>query len=283
MKGRARLWLSIISVGIVLTATVLTAFASAPDTRKAEINSSLLQSSAPDAARSAAKGCTKIQASDPSLWYETDTDGNVNEQNTVELYPTGTNTIAAGFEYNCIPSKLTLTVIYYFGGTDTEPVFTDKEAVKADSQTGSFYWSIGTKDQSALPEGDWQVQWYGNKQLISSGEVMVGEQDGKKEVTVQGTITDGKTKKPIKSAGFFILNPGVTAEDWANNDFAETDVYSFGQGDAKGKFVCDKKIARNETYAVIAVAKGYKSSSQDDFMVDDQQPDPVNLTIKLYK
>ena len=282
MKGHTRLWLSIVSVGVVLTASVLTAFASAPDTRRAEVNGSLLQTSAPSAAPSAAKGCAKIQASDPSLWYETDTDGNVTE-NAVESYPTGTNTIAAGFEYNCVPSKLTLTVIYYFGGFDTEPVFTDKEAVTADSQPGSFYWAIGTKDQSPLPEGAWQVQWYGNKALISSGEVMVGQEDGKKEVTVQGTIMDGKTKKPIKKASFYILNPGISSEDWTNNGEPEEDVFSSAQTDAKGKFVCDKKIARNETYTIIATAKGYKASAQDDFTVGDDQPDPVNLTIKLSK
>src|SRR4030042_535049 len=78
----------------------------------------------------AAGKCTKMKVSDQALWFATDKKGNVYEDKVVDKYPTGTTTIASGFEYNCIPKNTTLTVVYYYGGSDTEPVFTDspKEA-----------------------------------------------------------------------------------------------------------------------------------------------------------
>ena len=45
----------------------------------------------------------------------------------------------------------------------------------------------------------------------------------------------------------------------------------------------EQKLERNTTYSVIVAAKGYQLVVADDFVIDDQQEDPVDLTIKMYK
>ena len=102
-------------------------------------------------------------------------------------------------------------------------------------------------------------------------------------MTVQGTVVDGKTKKPIAGALFIVLNTGVTAQQWSDKDFPTEDVFTGAQTDTKGQFVCQQQLERNVTYSVLVGAKGYQLIVADDFVVDDQQPDPVELTIKMYK
>ncbi|PWH20232.1 MAG: hypothetical protein DDG58_03125 [Ardenticatenia bacterium] len=318
-----KVFLSILSTLVLVLVSVLGAFASTPAWRAAAGN---VESAGNDALPQAA-ACTKMQISNPALWFATDKKGNVYPDKIVKRYPTGTTVIASGFEYNCIPKNTTIGVVYYYGGFDTEPVFSDSHKESPDNKSGVFWWYIGYEDGSPLPEGDWQVEWYINKKLASKGEITVGggtkddiepleteeatEEEATEEeevteeepsdvediwdfgeeeeepvaetVTVQGKIIDGKTKKPIADALFVVLNPGVGMQEWADKDFAEEDVYTGAKTDTRGQFTCPKELERNVTYTVVVAAKGYQIIVAEDFIIDEQQEDPVVLTIKMYK
>ncbi len=317
MKTQTKVFLSIVSILVLALVSVLGAFASPPAWRAATGNAVVTENDAlPQAA-----ACTKMQISDPALWFATDKKGNVYPDKIVKQYPTGTTIIASGFEYNCIPKNTTIGVVYYYGGFDTEPVFSDSQKESPDNKSGVFWWYIGYEDGSPLPEGDWQVEWYINKKLASKGEITVGggtkddiepleteeateggvteeepsdiediwdfgeeeEEPAAETVTVQGKVIDGKTKKPIAGALFVVLNPGVGMQGWADKDFPEEDVYTAAQTDTRGQFTCPKELERNVTYTVVVAAKGYQMIVAEDFMIDEQQEDPVVLTIKMYK
>ncbi len=323
MKRQIKLLLAVVGVLTILVATVFTAFASSKPTLQwieadnrplAAAESSLLagvgELSPP------AQGCSAMEVSEPALWYATDEEGNVYGDYVVDEYPSGTTTIASGFEYGCIPKDTTLTVVYYYGGFDTEPVFVDSSKESPDKASGTYWWYIGTSDGSGLAEGDWQVEWYHNKEFLTYGEITLGggaysdvdETDGIVEpdqdefdlndifdfsddqetyttdaVTVQGTVYDGKTKKPIQGAVFIILTPGVTVDEWATADFPAEDIFSAGEADSKGTFVCDVLVERNVTYSVVVGAEGYQMVTVDDFLIPDEEEDPVDLTIKMYQ
>lgn len=317
MKTQMKVFLSLLSTMVLVLVSVLGAFASTPTWRAAADSAGL----AGDDALPQAAACTKMQISNPALWFATDKKGNVYPDKIVKRYPTGTTVIASGFEYNCIPKNTTIGVVYYYGGFDTEPVFSDSQKQSPDNKSGVFWWYIGYQDGSPLPEGDWQVEWYINKKLASKGEITVGggtkkdieplesEEEPTEEVTeeepsdiediwdfgeeeqepvaetvtVQGKIIDGKTKKPIAGALFVVLNPGVGMQEWAQKDFAEKDVYTAAQTDTRGQFTCPRPLERNVTYTVAVAAKGYQMIVAEDFVIDEQQEDPVVLTIKMYK
>jgi len=327
MKTQTKVFLSILSTLVLMLVSVLGAFASTPAWRAAAGNAVLAKNDGlPQAA-----ACTNMQISNPALWFATDKKGNVYPDKIIKQYPTGTSVIASGFEYNCIPKNTTIGVVYYYGGFNTEPVFSDSKKESPENKSGVFWWYIGYEDGSPLPEGDWQVEWYINKKLASKGEITVG--GGKKEdikplpteeeqpteeateepteekvaeeepsgvediwdfgeeekqpaaetVTVQGKVIDGKTKKPIAGALFVVLNPGVGMQEWADKDFAEEDIYTGAKTDTRGQFTCPKELERNVTYTVAVAAKGYQLIVAEDFVIDEQQEDPVNLTIKMYK
>ncbi len=322
MKRQIKLLLAVVGVLIILVATVFTAFASSkPTLQWIEADNRLL--AAADSSLLAgvgelsppAQGCRAMEVSEPALWYATDEEANVYEDYVVDEYPSGTTTIASGFEYGCVPKDTTLTVVYYYGGYDTEPVFVDSSKESPDNQSGTYWWYIGTGDGSGLAEGDWQVEWYRNKELLTYGEITLGggaysdvdetddivesDQDAfdlndifdfsddeetytTDAVTVQGTVVDGKTSNPIQGAILFVLTPGVTFDEWAAADFPAEDVFSGGETDSKGRFVCDVLVERNVTYSVVVGAEGYQLVDVDDFLISDEEEDPVEVTIKLY-
>ncbi len=328
MREQTKVFLAVLCTFGLLMTGALAASAGGPQWQPMVGNGTVLAEGA--AIPEGAGKCSKMQISDPALWFATDKKGNVYEDKIVDQYPTGTTTIASGFEYNCIPKNTTLTVVYYFGGFDTEPVFTDSSKESPSDKSGVYWWYIGYEDGTALPEGDWQVEWYINEKLASSGEITVGggtkddikdinqpteqveptkearpteeatEENGGTDindiwdfgdeeettadlVTVQGTVVDGKTKKAIAGALFIVLNPGVGAQEWADNEFPAEDVFTGSETDTKGQFVCDQKLERNVAYTVLVAAKGYQLIVAEDFAIDDEQPDPVDLTIKMYK
>ena len=325
MRGQIKVFLAVLcTLGLLMT-WAFAASAVGPQWQSAGNRTALAPGASGAIPEEAAK-CTKMQVSDPALWFAMDKDGNVYVDKVVDQYPTGTSYIASGFEYNCIPKNTTLTVVYYFGGSDTEPVFSDSAKEAADNSSGTYSWYIGYDDGDTLPEGDWQVEWYLNEKLLTSGEIPVGggtkddikdidkgteepkpteeaqpteestdttiddiwdfgddQNQPENTVTVQGTVVDGKTKKPIAKALFIVLNPGITAQQWSDKDFPTEDVYTGAETDTKGQFVTEQKLARNTTYSVIVGAKGYQLVVADDFVIDDKQEDPVDLTIKMYK
>lgn len=313
MNTQVKVFLATLSTLVLVLASVFTALAGGPQWQSA-VGSAVLSDEGANIPAQQGK-CTQMEISNPSLWFATDKDGNVFADKLVKQYPNGASYIAAGFEYNCIPKNTTVTIVYYYGGFDTEPVFTDSSKEKASNEGGTYWWYIGYDDGTPIPQGDWQVEWYINKKLASQGEVTVGggtkddvedigddtgdddstsiddiwnwgDDEGEDQaamVTVQGTVVDGKTKKAIAGAMFIALNPGVGAQEWVDAKFPTDDVYSAGQTDTKGEFVLSQPLERNVTYTVFVVAKGYQPIVAEDFMIDDQQEDPVDLTIKMYK
>ncbi len=297
MKAQIKLFLAVLATLTLLIASVFTAFAGGPQWQSAQpaamVHPAMAAPPLPGIGevRAQADDCDDMEAmevSDPALWFATDEDQIAYPDIVVESYPTGTNAVAAGFEYKCIPKGSNLTIIFKYGGFDAEPWVTASARLAPTNRPYVYHHMVYSTDGSAFIDSDFEVEFYLNEEPMTQGEIMLGEgkdgKDGKNEqATVQGTIVDGKTRKPIKGAIIFILEPGTTAEEWIKADMPEDELYTGAKTDAKGKFVCDRKIDRNVTYSVLVGAKGYKPLVADDFMVDEEDEDPVDLTIKLYK
>jgi bacillolysin len=100
---------------------------------------------------------------------------------------------------------------------------------------------------------------------------------GSEGVTVSGHITDYNTGDGISGATVYILNPGTSATDAADdNRVTEDEVYSSGVTDRDGLYSLDKPLERGQTYSAIVIAQGYYSIIADDVLqVDDSWPDVV--------
>ena len=225
--------------------------------------------------------CAEMQASEVA-WVTLTEDGDIDEQ--VEAYESGTNLITPVFEYDCVPRSVQIVTIFSLDG---EPVFSDKESLRSSNAGGLYGYPLGTTDGSPLDDGEWGVEFYNKKTLLTEGVVSIGEggggNDPSETVTVEGVVTDKKSRKPIKGAIIIILLPGITVQDWVDNDQSDEDVYTAGKTDSKGQFTLESPLEREVTYSIIVVAKKYKPLANDEFVIGADEEEPVQLTIKLTK
>lgn len=228
--------------------------------------------------------CSKMQAS-AVTWVTLTDEGDIDEE--IEgAYPTDTNLITPVFQYNCVPKKTSIVTVFKLDG---EEVFSDKESLKSSNAKGLYAYPLGTEDNSPLPEGQWTVEFYNSKTLLTEGSIFIGEDTGtgtttsSSKVTIEGKVTDKKSKKAIKGATILVLEPGVTVQDFIDGGQKEKDVFTAGQTDSKGQFVLADQLLRETGYSIIVVAKGYKATAADGFIISADEPDPVVLNITMNK
>jgi hypothetical protein len=229
--------------------------------------------------------CEKLTADVPALWFSTDSDGNVDTDTTVKDYPADTTVIAPGFRYPCAPENTEVVVIIYNQAYGSDPALVDKRELQASPTPDVFYYALTTPDGSPLQEGSWRVAFYVGKSVLTAGEILLGgaaSLDTAKQVVVQGTVTDLRTGQPVWQARIFVLNPGVSLQEFARNTRRE-DIFVQTRADAQGRFSLWKPLDRNVQYAMLIAADGYKLRGTDRLIIGDQAASPVNLDIKLVK
>jgi hypothetical protein len=311
MKYQLKLLTGISVMSILLLTTALGVSAEAPTWQSATTGAELTQPAPTTRLAPAGKGCTKMEVSDQALWFSVDEDGNVDSDQPVDSYPKGTTVIAAGFEYNCVPPRTTIVTVFYKGGLDTDPWYTDKDPLEASDSGGVYSYQISLKSGKPLPDDSYQVQFFNNKEALASGEVVVGgsgsglEINGNKQrdqnqgnqqekqkqnqrqsrdpnkVRIEGVVTDLRTGRPIPHAVFLVLNPGISVAQWADYAYAPSDILSYAETNRDGEFALAEELDRNQEYSTVTWALSYQGYYQDGFVVTEDDPDPYELTIEL--
>jgi hypothetical protein len=221
--------------------------------------------------------CTQMTAG-PVRWLDVDEEGTPGDE--VESYPSEVTRIYATFDYDCVPSKTTLTTILSYDG---KQVTTNKDKPKATDKADVWYiyYHYDNEDEY-FEDGEWTVEFFANGEPLASGTVMVGE-DPATQVSVVGSVIDGRSKKPIKGALVRVLNPGMLAQDFIDNDEPEDDVLTSATSSSTGKFALPEPIKRNTEYSIVVTAKGYKPLLEDGYSVADDEEEPIILAISLSK
>ena len=231
----------------------------------------------------AATKCTKITAGDV-YWVTLTEDGSIDQ--TVESYPTGTTKVVSAFDYDCIPAKTKINIVWSIDG---EQVLTDNSTPKPSTKADTYTYSLYMKDGSELSNGEYAVEFYIGEDLLTSGKVTVGDEvtSTKKttattgvEVGVQGTVVDSKSKKPISGALVIVLNDGVDTVQWLK-DGQDADVFAYAKTDSKGQFELNNQVETGKPMPWIIGAKGYKVIQQQDFTIDEGADDPFVMNIGL--
>jgi hypothetical protein len=230
----------------------------------------------------AATTCTDMGASDV-YWVTLDEDGNVDE--TVDVYPTETLTVTAAFDYDCIPKKTKLSIVWYM---NDEQILTANESPKAANKADTYLYSIYMNDGTPLSDGKYGVDFYLGDELLTSGSITVGEEISDSnnisdltDVAVQGTVIDSKSKKPINGALVVVLNEDVDIAEWLDSG-SDSDVLAYAKTDSKGQFELSERIPVGKALPWLIGAKGYKTISQQDFAITaEEAEDPYVLNISL--
>ena len=231
-----------------------------------------------------AAACTAMEA-DEVYWVTLTEDGEIDE--TVESYPDETTKVTAAFDYNCVPKKTKLLAIWSIDG---EQVLTDEASPKASTKGNTWTNSIFMKDESPLPNGEYAIEYYVGEDLLTSGTIIVGEEspdpdpdpdpEPDADVTVEGTVVDAKSKKPINGALVIVLNEEVDAEAWLE-DGSDEDVFAFAKTDSKGRFELDNRVPTGVAHPWLIGAKGYRTILEQEFAIEEGVDDPYVLNIAL--
>jgi hypothetical protein len=285
LKSIAMTASSIISLLAITAASMpITAAAAKPDASPATLASATNTKSGrgTSAVDRPAAVCKTMEAAEV-YWVTLTEDGEIDEK--VDSYPEETTKVTAAFDYNCVPKKTKITTVWSIDG---EQVLTSDETPKPTEKANTWTESIFMKDESALPNGEYGIEFYIGEDLLASGTVVVGQSkdtpeptpEPSAEVTVQGTVVDSRTKKPINGALVVVLNEGVDGKQWLQ-DGKDEDVFAFAKTDSKGQFELNNKIPVNVEHPWIIGAKGYRLIYQADFKIDEGAEDPYVLNVAL--
>lgn len=280
MRSTLKLTCVVVAASVALIASVFSAFATAPGLARAG-TAGVDQSGPPARARLApAAACTDMQATDVA-WVTLTPNHHIDKQ--VPAYDSGVMYITPAFQYSCAPANTTVVSVFSLNGLT---VFTDKEAIKPRTAAGLYAYALETLDGTPLGDGEWSVQYFNDKTLLTTGSVSVGKTGGDagqtQAATVQGVVQDQDAQSPIEGAVILVLNPGVTAKAFINGGQKDGDVYTAGKSDSQGAFTLQKKLPRHQVLSMLVVVGGYKSLGSDTFQVLDD-PDPVSITISMTK
>jgi hypothetical protein len=280
-----RLTLTLMRVALAAGVAVLASALGPPGTWAGQLPAGAAQAAAArDAAAAqpaAAAACTDMQATDIA-WVTLKANHHIDKQ--VSAYASGTQRIVPVFQFSCAPDGATIVSVFSLNG---QTIFTDQEAIPARSFPGLYAYSLETLDGTPLSDGQWGVQYFNDRTLLSSGQVQVGNSTGgdpaqTTSATVQGVVQDQASQSPIEGAVILVLNPGVKAQDFIANGQNENDVFASGKSDSQGAFTLTKKIARHTAYGMVVVAQGYKPLGSNTFQIADD-PEPVSITIGMTK
>jgi len=132
-------------------------------------------------------------------------------------------------------------------------------------------------------EKDWESLSPVFEQMWSSFQITAG--DGSTaggEVLMVGVIVDADTGRGIPNALMVILKEGVTIEQFTDSGNDKSLVYDAAQSGSDGAFKMNLPLARGASYAVFAVAKGYKPVA-DQVEISESVPNPWQVRVSLQK
>jgi hypothetical protein len=281
MRSTIKFMFLVVAACVALVAGVFTAFASAP--ALAPTGAAAVERPEPPAGRPiapAAAACADIQATDVA-WVTLTPNHHIDKQ--VPAYPSGASDITPVFQYSCAPANTTIVSVFSLNGLT---VYSDRESIKPRNSAGLYGYALEPVDGSPVSDGEWGVQYFNDKTLLTTGSVAVGSASSDPaqttSATVQGVVQDKDSQAPIEGAVILVLKPGVKLQDFIQNGQQDSDVYTAGKSDSQGAFTLQKKIVRHQVFAMIVAVQGYKSLGSDTFQVNDE-PDPVSITISMTK
>ncbi len=220
-------------------------------------------------------------------WYTATGGSDCKVKDPVSAFPSGTSAMAAAFSFS--------------GMTDGEP-WAEKWTVGGQELYSSQYtWSSGTQgdtftclfnSQSGMPEGNYHIELYAgtNLSLMTQSDVTVGgasngtvpsTSDG--VITISGQVIDADSKNPLPGAEIYVLNPGITFDQWNTDGFANADIFTFAKADDQGNYALPDKLALNVAYTLVVYAEGYKITYGDNLTWTSKDPVNYQMDLKLSK
>lgn len=148
-------------------------------------------------------------------------------------------------------------------------------------------------DGDPMPNGTYKLELYAGDNLTlmgtsssvevsgsSGGTAQPQNQSSGNTITVYGQVYDSATNKPINDAYVFVLNPGITYDEWANANYPDKDISTYLQTGSDGRYKITD-IPRNTEFTLVFSAQGYYDSYADNLSAGDSDPAENEINVGL--
>ncbi len=218
------------------------------------------------------------------VWMSADI--NCDLQNEVTSYPTGTQAIAAAWNFNGMTNGEPWAVQYTLDGTE---IYSKTYSWSSSVSSGQYSHCL-TADQG-FPDGSYHLSLFAgsDNKLLASADVVVGggsnppPPSNQGVISISGQIVDADSMNPLPGAEVYVLNPGVSFDQWKADQGSMSDVFTSTVADNQGYFALPDKLALNVSYTVVFYAEGYKLTVFADQVFDSSTSTDLQLLIKLTK
>lgn len=166
---------------------------------------------------------------------------------------------------------------------DGQP-FYDQIVPWSNAESGESYTARLTSARG-IPDGTYRMELYIQDVLLGSIEVDIGigqlpidpfaDPGG---VSVSGQILNAETGEGIANVSFIVIS-----EDFSVQDYTALieQVYTMGTTDRFGRFVLERPLQFEAPYSLYITAYGYIPVTADGFEVNDETPNPLEMTIYM--
>lgn len=148
-------------------------------------------------------------------------------------------------------------------------------------------------DGDPMPNGTYKLELYAGDNLTLMGTSPAVEVSGStggstqpqnessgNTITVYGQVYDSASNKPINGAYVFVLNPGITYDEWANANYPDKDISTYLQTGSDGRYKITD-IPRNTEFTLVFSAQGYYDSYADNLSAGDNDPAENEINVGL--
>lgn len=197
------------------------------------------------------------------------------------------NVLYALFDWQQIAAGTLWTLTWY---VDREVFFEQTLPWVGTSNGQNYLLRLSAPD--GIPDGTYVLEIRLNNILLGRAEAQVGigqlpiDQFAQASgVLLRGRVLDADTGQGIPGVSFILISADFSVAEFV---WDETQVYAIANTDQNGTFEIDRPLQYSTesnavAYSVIIAAEGYLPISADGIEVTLQTPNPLDLTIYLYR
>jgi hypothetical protein len=199
--------------------------------------------------------------------------------------PQGVNTtfsnvgeVFAFFDYEGMTNGVEWSTHWYY----EDQLVLESPSTWSGGASGTSWVSIYHPD--GLPPGVFELELTVQGEVFQSGSFTVQDSGpvGPTEVGVIGTVTDINNSRTTISGAFIVfLQPGVTVQQWVDEDFPDSMVHGTANSNRNGDYQLDNTVVPGELYSIVVVHDDYQPVAVDDWQIPEETGDPYILDIGL--
>lgn len=205
--------------------------------------------------------------------------------NPISNFPNGVNTLYALFDWQNIAVGTPWIIRWYVD----EELLLERQSRWRLAENGENF-TIALEGVNAIPDGTYRVSLQiGNVQLanfesvVGIGQLPIDRLATTDGILLEGRVIDVSTRQGIPNVTVIIISDQFSVADFVWNT---SQIFSMATTDRNGRFQLPRLLeistdTRSVPYSVMIAAQGYKTIQADGFVVDNETPNPLELTINL--